>query len=102
MQYLSFDTGYEARMFVCDLKLKLKTKIIYLIQSAWFGRESSVSEEFALRANICNLGLGFLATDYMSFVQSPGTRGHNMRPNRFSNIVYYEYCAICKRNYWFF
>ena len=32
------------------------------------GRESLVGEEFALRADICNLGSGFLATDYMSFL----------------------------------
>ena len=35
-----------------------------------------------------------LATGYMSFLQSPGTQGQNMRPNRLSHI--------CKRNYWFF
>ena len=27
---------------------------------------------------------GFLATDYMSFLQSPGTQGQNMRPNKVS------------------
>ena len=31
---------------------------------------SSVGEEFALHADICNLVSGFLATNYMSFVQS--------------------------------
>ena len=34
--------------------------------------ESSVGEEFALHADMCNLGSGFLATDYMSFLQSSG------------------------------
>ena len=37
-------------------------------------------------AVICNLGSGFLATDYMCFLQSPGIEGQNMRPNRLSNI----------------
>ena len=45
----------------------------------WEG--SSVSDEFALHTDICNLGSGFLATDYMSFLHSPGTQGQNMRPN---------------------
>ena len=36
----------------------------------WFGREISVGEKYALHADICNLGSGFLATDYMSFIQS--------------------------------
>ena len=45
-----------------------------------------VGEEFALYALICNLGQGFLATDYMSFLQSPITKGQNMRPNRFTHI----------------
>ena len=49
------------------------------------GRESSVREESALHADICNLGCGFLETDYMSFVQSPGTQAQNMRPNRLNN-----------------
>ena len=48
-------------------------------------RESSLGEEFVLHADICNLGSGFLATDYMSFVQSPGTQGQNMRPSRLSH-----------------
>ena len=43
-----------------------------LYSQAWFGRESSIGEEFALHADICNLGSGFLATDYMSFLQNPG------------------------------
>ena len=51
------------------------------------GRESSVGLEFVLHADICNLGSGFLGTDYMSFLQSPGTRDQNMRPNRLSHIV---------------
>ena len=35
---------------------------------------SSVGEECASHADICNLGWGFMATDYMSFVQSTGTQ----------------------------
>ena len=39
---------------------------------------------------ICNLGSGFLATDYMSFLQSPGTQeDQNVRPNKLSNIYIY-------------
>ena len=45
-------------------------------------------EEFDLHADICNLGSGFLATDYSSFLQSPGTQGQNMRSNRLSHILY--------------
>ena len=52
----------------------------------WFGRESSFGEEFTLHADICNLSRGFLATDYMSFLQSPGTQGQNMKPNRLINV----------------
>ena len=50
----------------------------------WDG--NSVGEEFALHADICNPSSGFLATDFMNFLQSPGTRGQNMRPNRHSHI----------------
>ena len=40
------------------------------------------SEELALHTDICNLGSGFHATDnIMSFIQSTGTQGQNMRPN---------------------
>ena len=46
--------------------------------------EKLCSEEFDLHADICNLGSGFLATDYMSFLKSPGTQGQNMRPSRLS------------------
>ena len=42
--------------------------------------------EFDLHADICNVGSGFLATDYMSFLQSPGTEGQNTRPNRVNHI----------------
>ena len=52
-----------------------------------FGRESSVGELFTLHADIGNLGSGFLATDYMSFLQSPEAQSQNMRPNRLSNII---------------
>ena len=37
----------------------------------WEGR--SVCEEFALHADICNLGSDFLATGYMSLLQSQAT-----------------------------
>ena len=49
-----------------------------LNSQVWFVRESSSGEEFALHADICNLGSGFLAADYMSFLQSPGTQGQNI------------------------
>ena len=42
--------------------------------------------EFDLHADICNVSSGFLATDYMSFLQIPGAEGQNMRPNRLSHI----------------
>ena len=42
--------------------------------------------EFDLHADICNVGSGFLSTDYMSFLQSPGTEGQNTRPNRVNHI----------------
>ena len=65
-----------------------KTPIIYLKQSGMVWEESSIGEEFALHADICNLrlGSGFLAIDYMSFPHSLGTQDQNMRPNRFSHI----------------
>ena len=49
--------------------------------------EEKLSKKFALHADICNLSSGFLATDYISFLQSPGTEGRNMRPNRLSHII---------------
>ena len=39
--------------------------------------------EFDLHADIFNLGSGFLATDYMSFLQS---HAETMRQNRLSHI----------------
>ena len=54
---------------------------------AWEGDLSG--EEFAFLADVCNLGSGFLATNYMSFLQSTGTRGQNMGPNRLSHIYVY-------------
>ena len=48
--------------------------------------KNSVREKFALHADICNMDSGFLATDYMSFLQSPGIEGQNMRSNRLSHI----------------
>ena len=77
-------------MFVC-LKLQQKKPIINLIHSGIVGRESLVDEKFALYADICNLVSGFLATDYMSFLQSLGTQDRNMRPNRFSHIYIHVY-----------
>ena len=62
-----------------------------MYSQVWFGMERSVSEESALHADICNLGSGFLVTDYKSFVQSPGTQGQNMRPNRLCHIYIYIY-----------
>ena len=44
-----------------------------------------MSEKFALHTDICNLGSASLSTDYMSFLQSPGTEGQNMRPNILSH-----------------
>ena len=55
--------------------------------------EGKLIEEFAMHADICNLGSVFLATDYMSFLQSPGTQGQNMRPNRLSHI-----CEVTGQN----
>ena len=52
-----------------------------------------------MHADICNLGSGFLVADYKSFVQSPGTLGQNMKPNRLCHILN---SSICKRNYCFF
>ena len=49
--------------------------------------EEKLSEKFALHADIWSLGSGFLATDFISFLQSPGTEGRNMRPNRLSHII---------------
>ena len=52
----------------------------------WYEWESTVGDKFALLADICNLGSGFLATDYMSFLQSPGTQGQNMRQT--GSVIY--------------
>ena len=38
------------------------------------------SYTFALHADICNLGSGLIATEYMSFLQSLGTEGQNLSP----------------------
>ena len=46
----------------------------------------AVGEEFALRADICNLVSGFLAADYIRFLQIPEAQGQNMRPNILSKI----------------
>ena len=50
----------------------------------WKGKLSG--EELDLQADICNLGSGFLATDYMSLLHSPSTQGQKMRPNKLSRI----------------
>ena len=85
-------------MFICDLKqktpiiyLKQKTPTIYL--TVRYGHRY-LTVRFGLggiailpwNADICNLGRGFLVTDCMSFLQTPGTHGQNMRPKRLSNI----------------
>ena len=41
--------------------------------------EKSVSNKLPCMQIFCNLGSGYLATDYMSFLQIPGTEGQNMR-----------------------
>ena len=46
----------------------------------WFGR--------FVHADICNVDLGFMATDYINFLQSPGTEGQNMRPNRLNTVLF--------------
>ena len=56
------------------------------MQSGMVWERNSVGEEFALHEDICNLGSSFLATDSMSFLQSPGIRDQNMRLNRLSHI----------------
>ena len=49
------------------------------------------------------LSMGYIsALTQASFLQSPGTQGQNMKPNRLSNNVEVYYCAMCKCNYWFF
>ena len=79
-------------LYISALEHVMKFKICscvlleFINSQVRFGRESSVGGEFALHADICTLGSGFLATDYMSFLQNPGTRGQNMSPNRLSNI----------------
>ena len=39
-----------------------------------------------VHADTCNLGSGFLATDFMSFLQSPDTQVQNMKPNSLSHM----------------
>ena len=62
-------------MFVYDLKLQQKTPIIFLLQSGLVWEEKLCCKEFDLHADICNLGSGFLATDYRNFLYSPVTQG---------------------------
>ena len=50
-------------------------------------KESSVCDEFALYADICNLGSGFLATDYMSFFKVQELEAITWEPNRLSHIL---------------
>ena len=50
----------------------------------WEGKLSWLGDEFALHADICNLGSGFLAIDNTSFLQS------TQRPNRLSHIYIYR------------
>ena len=59
-------------MFVCDLKLsKATNNIFYTVR---YGLGDKAGEKFSLHADSCNLGSGFLATDYMSFL--PMSRYH--------------------------
>ena len=56
-------------------------------------------EEFDLHADICNVGLGFLATDYMSYLQSSGTEGQTCVQTGLVNIhviieVQYEFQVV--------
>ena len=46
---------------------------------------------------ICNLGSGLLATDY-ELLQSAGTKGRNIRPNRLSHIYIYIYISKSSMN----
>ena len=55
-----------------------------------FWEASSVGEEFALHADICNLGQASWQMNIINFLQSPGTEGQNMRPNRLSHIHVYR------------
>ena len=48
--------------------------------------ENVCCEKFDLHADICNPYSGFLPTDYMSFLQSPGTQDQSIRPNMLSHI----------------
>ena len=57
---------------------------MYLIQSGLVWDGKLCCEEFDLHAYY--VGSGFLATDNMSFLRKPGTKGQNMRPNRLSHI----------------
>ena len=61
-----------------------------LYNQVWFEKESLIGDEFALHANICILGSGFLATDRMSFLQSPGTQGQNIA----IYIIYIYYISL--------
>ena len=54
-------------------------------------------EEFELHADICNMGSGFMATEYTSIHQIPGTEGQNKRPNWLSHIL--QTCATCRQCY---
>ena len=44
--------------------------------------------EFELHTDICNVSSGFLATDYMSFLQSKGTKGQTR--HRTGLVIYIE------------
>ena len=52
---------------------------------------------FALHADICDLASGFLATDYMNFLQSSGTQGQNKETKEAQSYIYiYIYIYIYK------
>ena len=63
-------------MFICNLKLQQKTPIIYLTQSGMVWEESLAGEKFALHVDICNVGRGFVETDYISFFQILGHKAN--------------------------
>ena len=64
----------------------------------------NTSEIWEILRNLKVTTSATLKTAYMSFLQCPEAHGQNMRPTCL--VIYieveYEYCAICKRNFWFF
>ena len=64
LKFFSCDNMKQKCSAVYDLKSYQKNQKYILYSQVWFRRESSVAEEFALHVDICNLGSGFLVTDY--------------------------------------